>query len=273
MRKLFVITAVLLAVSLAASAQQFKVLVVIGDSYSEGEAAYVESLTSVESFTFAFDEVRVNPNPGNRGDPKAVNFGEEIQKGNINLSDYQIIWFTWNAPGHDGDYFMEGAEDAIREWVKNGGVLWMGAFDDNYRDQNGNQIGGWFPIDEHPVTVMNTGDSAVKITEDGEKSGLFSKPNKVDMDAITLDDNFAGVDNAFIVLAERQDNGEPAVFLLPYGKGFYVEVCYDTRDAGRLETAKPLLENGLYYCATLIKSAPVDPMGKLPATWGEIKAR
>ena len=273
MKRLSLILAALLVLTPAVLAQQFKVLIVIGDSYSEGEANYVQSLTSVENFTFAFDVVYVNSDVGNRGSAQAVNFGEEIEKGNINLSDYQIIWFTWNAPGHDNGYFMEGAEDAIREWVKNGGVLWMGAFDDNYRDQNGNQIGGWFPIDEHPVQVQNTSDAGVKITDEGEKSGLFSKPNKVDMDAIILDDNFANVDDAFIVLAERQDNGQPAAFVLPYGKGFYVEVCYDTRDAGKLEVAKPLLENGLYYCVSLIKSAPVDPMDKLPAIWGEIKAR
>ena len=271
MRRVLLLSLIMAAVAVPALSAQYNVLVIVGDSYAEAEAQYLQTLNNVEGISFSFDVVHINSDMGNRGSKDAVNFGDEIKNGRINLSDYQIIYFTWNGPGHDGGYFMEGAEDAVKEFVKNGGVVWMGAFDDNYRDPDGNQVGGWFPIDEHPVTIMNTADSPVKITPEGESSGLFSKPNKVDMNAITLDDNFADVDEDFVILATRTDNNQPAAFMLPYGRGAYVEVCYDTRDAARLEAAKPLLENGLYYCATLVKSAAVDPRSKLPITWGEVK--
>lgn len=270
MKRALLFSLIMAVMAVPALSAQYNVLVILGDSSAQGEADYLKTLNNVEGISFSFEVVPIGPN-SNRPPAGAVEFGKEVEKGNINLSDYQIIWFTWNGPGHDGSYFMEGVEDAIKEFVKNGGVVWMGAFDDNYRDPDGNQVGGWFPLDEHPVTIMNTGDSPVKITPEGESSGLFSKPNKVDMDAITLDDNFASVDKDFVILATRTDNNQPAAFMLPYGKGAYVEVCYDTRDAGRLEAAKPLLENGLYYCAMLVKSAAVEPNDKLPTMWGEIK--
>ena len=271
MKKTLLFSLIMAVVTVPAFCAQYNVLVIVGDSHVDAEAQYLQTLNNVEGISFSYEVVHINSDLGNRGTKDAVNFGKEIEKGNIKLSDYQIIWFTWNGPGHDGGYFMEGAEDAVKEFVKNGGVVWMGAFDNNFNDPDGNQVGGWFPIDEHPVTIMDTGDAPVKITSDGDSSGLFSKPNKVDMNAITLDDNFANVDKDFVILATRTDNNQPAAFVLHYGKGAYVEVCYDTRDAGKLEAAKPLLENGLYYCATLVKSAAVDPGSKLPITWGEIK--
>ena len=89
------------------------------------------------------------------------------------MSDYQIIWLIWNGPGHDESYFFEGVEGDFLNWVENGGFICMSAFDDNFTDADGNQIGGWMPIDQHPATVSNTGDSELTVTPEGEATGIF----------------------------------------------------------------------------------------------------
>jgi len=232
------------------------------------EAAFLETLTSVGGDTFSFTSVGVNF-PGNTHPiPDSVELGAEIAAGNINLGDYDLIWFTWNGPGHDGDYFMETAEGAMLDFVENGGIVFMTAFDDNYRDANGNQIGGWMPVDQYPATVSNTGDSELTVTPEGEATGIF---DGVDLSALVLDDNFANTDPAYTILATRNDNGEPAAIQLDYGAGAYLEVCIDARTT--FPAAEPLVENVLSYMASI--RAPVTsvkPTGKLPVTWGDIKS-
>lgn len=180
----------------AAHAGNFKVLIARGDARDQ-EAALLEQFTKVGPHTFEFTTVL---HEGGVFDP-------------ANLEGMDIVWFPWNGPGHDGNYFMGGAEEAFRNWVAEGHAVWISAFDDNYTDQNGKQIGGWFPIDEYPdVIVQNTGDAEVEITDEGKASGLFSEPNDIDTSALVLDDNWANLPDDFVVLAIRQDNNQPAAW-------------------------------------------------------------
>jgi hypothetical protein len=252
-------------------AKAFKVLILDGAADGKNnEASRLETLTEVEGNTFTFDEIGINWQGNTLPVPDSIVIGEAVENGEVDFMQYDIIWFTWNGPGHDGDYFMEGAEEAIVEFVREGGGVWVSAFDDNYQDQNGRQIGGWMPLDEFPATIQNTGDSATEITPEGEASGLFDNPNKVDLDAATLDDNYAGVGDEWLVLATRTDNSQPAAFRLPYGKGSYVGVCIDARST--FPAAEPLLENALAYFARLKVGMAVELAGKLAATWGRIKS-
>lgn len=252
---------------------EYKVLILAGDNYTEGEIEFIKSLTSIGDFTFSYDVVAINPDVGNRGWADAEDLSQ-LSRAEIEgaLAQADIVYFTWNGPGHDKGYFMKGAEEPFREWVKNGGVVWMDAFDDNFTDEQGNQIGLWFPVDEYPAKIANTADSDVEITPEGEASGLFSKPNAVDVNALTLDDNFTDLAPGYVVLANRTDGKGAAAIQLAYGSGYYVSMCIDVRNADRLETAKPMIENALYYLAVLKSSAAaVDPADKLSTTWGDIK--
>ena len=85
-----------------------------------------------------------------------------------------------------------------------------------------------------------------------------------------LDDNYASLGDGYIILAERDDNGQPAAFRLPYGKGSYVGFCIDARST--FPAAEPLLENALAYFASLKVGMAVQPADKLAATWGKIKS-
>ncbi|MBM3213793.1 hypothetical protein FJZ36_02610 [Candidatus Poribacteria bacterium] len=238
-----------------ALAGKYKVLVLNGDARNQ-EAAVVVATKSVAPHTFEFEEVKI-----------------EGGKFDGNMRGAQIVWFPWNGPGHDGAYFMGGSEEKFKQWVNDGGVVWISAFDDAYTDPNGKQVGSWMPIDKHPIVVQNTADSDVDITADGNKSGLFAKPNKVDMNAIVLDDNFASLDKSWVILATRKDNSQPAACYLPWGKGVYVEACIDTRDAGKMAPATPLIANGLLFLANWLESSlAVSPAGKAATTWGTLRA-
>jgi len=240
----------------SAFAGNFKVLILVGDARSK-EMGVLKATTSVGGHNFTYEEVLI-----------------EGGKFDGNMRGAQIAWLAWNGPGHDGAYFMEGSEAAFRNWVKNGGAVWISAFDDNFKDPAGKQVGAWLPIDESPVTVQNTADADIILTPEGEKSTLFTKPNKVDLNALILDDNFADLDTKWVILGKRADNNQPAVCYLPYGKGIYLEACIDTRDDARTAAAKPLIENGLVFLADFIGTpTAVEPSGKLATSWGSLKSR
>lgn len=252
-------------------AKAFRVLILNGATDGKNsEAARLKTFTEVEGNTFTFDEIDINWQGNTHPIPNSIVIGEAVENGEVDFMQYDIIWFTWNGPGHDGDYFMEGAEEAMVEFVREGGGVWISAFDDNYRDQNGKQIDNWMPLDEFPATISNTGDSPAEVTPEGEASGLFDTPNEVDLNALTLDDNYASLGDEYIILALRTDNSQPAAFRLPYGEGSYVGVCIDARST--FPAAGPLLENGLAYFARLKVGMAVQPAGKLAATWGKIKS-
>lgn len=240
----------LLAAS-AAYAANLNVLVLIGD-VREQETPILDTLTSVADHNFTYEKVVIE---GGSFD------------GDMRGAD--ILYFPWNGPGHDGGYLMQGSEDSVSSWVEAGGMVWISAFDDNFTDADGAQVGGWLPSS---VTVENTGDSDIDTTADGDASGLFSNPNAVDLNAMTLDDNFANLDAAWTIYATRVDNGSPAVCSLEHGSGLYLEACIDTRDAGRGATAAPLMENGLFFLAERIaNSTAVDAQGKITTAWAALK--
>lgn len=270
MRKLaFAMTLCFLAlfVGMSATAANYKVLILVADSSAQTEADVVMSYGQIGSDTFSFTQVNIATG-GTRPIDGSVILADEVSAGNITLSDYDIIWLPWNGPGHDNDYFMGGVQDDFLSFVENGGMVFMSAFDDNFRDADGNQIGGWMPIDQHPATVSNTGDSELTLTAEGVATGIF---DGVDLSGLVLDDNFANTDPAYTILAIRDDNAEPAAIQLDYGRGAYIEVCVDARST--FPAADPMVGNLLTYMASLraMSTTSVKPAGKLPATWGDMK--
>lgn len=239
----------------------FRVLIVVGDSLT-GEPAVLESLTSVEGLEFQYTTVNVNDNPDNRGDAQNA-----IKLSNVALGNFDIIWFTWNGPGHDGEYFVEDADDAIKDFVRKGGIVWASAMDNNIIRPDGvhhsepTWRGDWLPVDRHPITVTNSSDSNVDITEDGQKTGMFTWPHKINVDGLVTDDHWVTKDPSYRKLAVREDNGDAVSIMLPWGEGYYVGFAVDTRDAHKTAVAKPLIENTLCYLASLAwQTSPRQPL-------------
>lgn len=263
---IFAIVFALLVLSCSGISNAQRALILVGDSYAEPEAELVKA--TIASVGYESDIVKINPNPNNRG------WADAIDPTTIDLTKYALIYFTWNGPGHDGAYFMKGTEQAVRTWVEKGGIVWMDAFDDNFKDDNGNQVGLWFPLDKYPAKILNTADSSIEVTADGTKSGIFTTPNNVDLEALVLDDNFAEQSPEYVVLATRKDGNGIAAFQLQYGKGYYLGMCIDTRDAARLTASTPMIQNALVYITKLLalSASPVNLQKSLSVTWGEIKA-
>jgi hypothetical protein len=239
----------------------FRVLIVVGDNQT-GEPAVLQSLTALEGLEFQYTTVHINDNPDNRGDANNA-----IKLSNVTLTNYDIIWFTWFATGHDGEYFVEDADDAIKDFVRKGGVVWTSAMDNNIVPPDGVHAsesawrGDWMPVERHPINVVNAEDSNVTITEDGQKTGMFTWPHKVNVDNLVTDDHWVTNDPSYRKLVVREDNGGPIGIQLQWGDGYYVGFAVDTRDAHRTAVAKPLIENTLCYLASLAwQTSPRQPL-------------
>ena len=239
----------------------FRVLIVVGDNMT-GEPAVLESLTKLEGLEFEFSTVHINDNPDNRGDSQNA-----MKLSSIVLTEYDIIWFTWNAAGHDGEYFVEDAEEAIRDFVRRGGVVWASAMDNNIVPPDGVHAseagwrGDWMPVERHPIDVVNAEDSNVTITEDGQKTGMFTWPHKINVDGLITDDHWVTNDPSYRKLVVREDNNGPISIQLQWGDGYYVGFAMDTRDAHRTAVARPLIENALCYLASLAwQTSPRQPL-------------
>lgn len=239
----------------------FRVLIVVGDNLT-GEPAVLQSLTALEGLEFQYTIVHINDNPDNRGDPNNA-----VKLSNVSLSNFDIIWFTWNGPGHDGEYFVEDAEDAIKDFVRKGGIVWASAMDNHIIRPDGVNVteptwrGDWMPVERHPIRVTNSEDSNVTVTEDGQKTGMFTWPHKINVDGLITDDHWVTNDPSYRKLAVREDNGDAVSILLPWGEGYYVGFAVDTRDAHKTAVAKPFIENILCYLASLAwQTSPRQPL-------------
>ncbi|MBD3181718.1 hypothetical protein GF312_05460 [Candidatus Poribacteria bacterium] len=221
-----------------------KVLVVVSDSRTK-EHEVLQQYKVLSGNNFSFDVVHINPNTDNYGNPKAVKLSS------IDLFQYDILWFTWNGPGHDREYFVADADALIRNFVARGGVVWASAMDDNIVEGKGWR-GTWMPVDRHPIRVVNSNDSGILITAIGNTSGLFTQPNRINVDALVTDDHWVTSDKAYEHLAVRKDNGQPVGIQLRWGAGQYVSFAIDTRDDARTQAARPLIQNALNYVARLV---------------------
>jgi hypothetical protein len=239
---------------------RFSVLVVESDARTREPETLVD-LEEHEENLFEFTHIRINSNLDNHGDANADPFASVAQE----LDRYDIIWFTWNAAGHDRDYFLTPADErAIRDWVARGGVLWASATDENIiaeGEEAGQWKGDWLPVERHPARVVNSGDVKVWMTREGRQTGLFTWPHKIDTDGIITDDHWVTTDPTYVILARRDDNQEPVAARLPWGDGNYVLFAIDTRSDDAAEAARPLIANALSYLASLAwASSPRQPL-------------
>lgn len=240
----------------------FKILVVVGDSRT-AEPDILRSISDSRGYSFEYEIIKVNPNPDNFGDS---NNAQRLSV--VDLSEFDIVWFTWNAPAHDQEYFIEDADEDIVEFVRKGGIVWASAMDSNIIPPDGERIkepmwkGNWLPVNRHSIKIIESEDVNVDITRRGWKTGIFNWPNKIDEDALVTDDHWVTDDWAYRILARRDDeDGDPVSFQLPWGDGYYVAFALDTRDETKASIAKNFIENILCYLASLAwQCSPRQPL-------------
>jgi hypothetical protein len=142
--------------------------------------------------------------------------------------NYDVVWLGWNCSSDDGGYFREKDGEAIVAYVKAGGVLVTSATDNNgWRSD-------WLPA---AVTVLDTGDYDLEITNEGKE--LFSKPNDVKPADPVMDERYSAIDKAWTILAwgVGMKGSEAGAIQIAHGKGLYLLVSIDTRNAGNTQSA------------------------------------
>lgn len=183
----------------------------------------------------------------------------------IKGKQYDVIWLGWNCTSDDGAYSRDNDADLITAYVKAGGILVTSASDNNGWKSD------WLPA---AVTVLDTGDYDLDITEEGK--GLFSKPNNIKPADPVMDERYSAIDKKWTVLAwgVGMKGNEAGAIQIASGKGLYLLVSIDTRNAGNTQVALPLMENMLNYALTYVGSLKsVGFGGKLVTIWASIKAR
>jgi hypothetical protein len=194
-----------------------------------------------------------------------VNYAQVVTTGlEKEISEkYDVIWLGWNCTSDDGAYQRAGDANAIADYVESGGVLVTSATD------NAGWNSDWLPA---AVTVLDTGDYDLEITDEGQK--LFSEPNDVGPGDPVMDERYSAIDEAWTILGwgAGMEGSEAGAMQIALGKGLYLMVSIDTRNAGNTQLALPLMENMLNYAISYIQeNVAVEATGKLAATWASIK--
>lgn len=176
---------------------------------------------------------------------------------------YDVIWFGWNCTSDDGAYQRASDANAIADYVEAGGILVASATDNNGWSSD------WLPA---AVTVLDTGDYDLEITDEGQK--LFSEPNDVGPGDPIMDERYSAIDDAWTILGwgAGMEGSEAGAMQIALGKGLYLMVSIDTRNAGNTQLALPLMENMLNYAISHIQeNMAVEATGKLATTWASVK--
>lgn len=179
-----------------------------------------------------------------------------------NLKKYDMVLFGTHAIGGWSTYHLEGVEEDLIKYVEGGGFILTQTNDDKFYK------GDMFPVE---LKMRESGDHDYEVTPEGEKLGIFDKPNKVGN--LIEDDSYFDVEKPWVVLAKSKGTNTPHTLLLNHGIGEYVVTS--TRadgNVGEAETNVPLVENVVNYFVKRIKEVrSVEPANKLATYWGAIK--
>jgi len=159
----------------------------------------------------------------------------------LRLADYDILWLAWVAVSlRDPDPDIAAHSAALRDYVQGGGRIWASA-----NDNSGWQA-DWLPV---PVAVVDAGDhNSIPTAAAGS---LFTTPNAIDPDDLTLDESYASWDPQYDVLAYREGETSLADFLrLDHGQGIYLLTTVDTRYSDDDGVNQRMFENGIAYLLT-----------------------
>ncbi len=196
---------------------------------------------------------------------EGVNYSQVVTTGlEKEISEkYDVIWLGWNCTSDDGAYQRASDANAIADFVEAGGVLVTSATDNNGWKSD------WLPA---ALTVLDTGDYDLEITDEGQR--LFSEPNDVGPGDPIMDERYSAIDEAWTILGwgAGMEGSEAGAMQIALGKGLYLLVSIDTRNAGNTQLALPLMENMLNYAISYVKeNMAVEAAGKLSTTWAGIK--
>ena len=173
------------------------------------------------------------------------------------LGPVQVVWLGFNAISDNGNNHIAGAEEALLDYTKAGGMVFAESPDnDGFQDK-------WLPA---PVSGVE--DAEHTNVEPTDAAGdLFKSPNKIDLTGIGYDDNYTGYDEKkYTVLAQKSTKDRAEILMIENGSGLYLISSIDSRVSS--PDLDGLCENVLAF---FLAARAVQPTDKLPNVWGRIK--
>ncbi len=168
-------------------------------------------------------------------------------KGLSNLKDSDILWIGVDEIGMNGYRLNKAAEDKIKNFVRNGGVVIVSSQDSDVDKPYRNN---WIP---EPIKgVEETARKDFKPTKNAGE--IFTKPRPVKPGGVDLDDTWTGWSNKYKILATTNSGKNIALAMLEYGKGMYLVTALQNESAKNVKTNTPLMENIVHFSVKWLKS-------------------
>ena len=167
------------------------------------------------------------------------------------LSDFhgaKILWIGVDEIGKDGYRLNKKAEDRIKSFVQNGGVVIVSSQDSDPPNKVcGN---GWIPESIKGVEEAARRD----FKANGHADGIFKIPNVIKSGTPRLDDTWTGWSKNYEILATTNSGKSIALAKLKYGKGMYLVTALSNDSESFTEDNAPMMENIINYSVKWLKS-------------------
>lgn len=164
-----------------------------------------------------------------------------------NLNDANILWIGVDEIGMDGYHLNKAAEDRIKSFVREGGIVIVSSQDSDTDKPYGSN---WIP--EHIKGVEEAARNDFKPTKYAGE--IFKKPRPVRSGAVHLDDTWTEWSGKYKVLATTNGGKNIALAMLQYGKGMYLVTALQNESAENVQANASLMENIVHFSVKWLKS-------------------
>jgi len=161
------------------------------------------------------------------------------------LDKADILWIGYRSVSeiHTGKYlFNNGAEDKIKQFVKDGGIVILSGQDS---DPNRSCETGFLP--ESIKGVEGKVGNGIKFVQNDD---LFKIPESIKPEEIRVDDAWSEASRNYSVLAYTNE-GYIALAKLNYGRGMYIITAMQNGKPAHLKTNSSLMKNLLYQAVEM----------------------
>lgn len=161
------------------------------------------------------------------------------------LEQVNILWIGYRSLGEDNYVLNRGAEERIKKFARNGGVVIVSGQDN---DEGGNHM-GWFAGKLRGVED----EERMGIRPSKNSENIFEQPNKVSTGDIYTEDAWNNAGRGFNILASTSDGRNVAIGKYKYGKGMYIITSFHHQTFFQVARSQRLMENLLYFAAKHIQ--------------------
>lgn len=154
------------------------------------------------------------------------------------IQNYDILWMSYDSISTTSGYTLTpAAEESIKNYASDGGVVWMSSSDSAGWDD------GWLPYE---VGLEFSPDKDSNTTAYAQE--LFKKPYNLNPDTIVLDGHFTNWNSKCAVLSYEENDTSKAQFLkIDRGLGYYLLSVVDSSNQSNDAVNRLTFINALRY--------------------------